>query len=299
MTEETWRPLGVNSDEEIAHYDALHEGVPSWMRTAFWEWIRSTLTVYRSYSDGSGRFPMVGESLVEGMCQTLRIPLESIRMRRRGPLEGETQFEVVLQTLVNSRQALTVADYLLAHADNVDSESLGALLVRSKSAWTVGTRAGHRALVRRVPAGVQMATDSVMERAGSAGVRLAKAWEALYGIEPNASIAYSHAVKAVEDAAIHVVSPSNYRATLGTVLAQLENQGDWKLPMEREHEKALSPDVLIGMMRILWHGQHDRHGGQNQWAPGDVSLDEATVAVSLAVTLVNLFDAGVIARPTS
>jgi hypothetical protein len=48
-------------------------------------------------------------------------------------------------------------------------------------------------------------------------------------------------------------------------------------------------------MRMLWHGQHDRHGGQPS-APGDVSVEEATVAVSLAVTLVNLFSSALIAR---
>ena len=49
------------------------------------------------------------------------------------------------------------------------------------------------------------------------------------------------------------------------------------------------------MARMLWHGQHDRHGGQPS-APGDVSMEEATVAVSLAVTLVNLFSAGLVER---
>lgn len=124
---------------------------------------------------------------------------------------------------------------------------------------------------------------------------MAKAWGELYGIEPNASAAYGLAIKAVEDAAIPVVSPNNERATLGTVLAQVEEQGDWQLPMEREHDRAPSRDVLIGMMRLLWHGQHDRHGGQPS-APGDVSVEEATVAVSLAVTLVNLLRAGAAAR---
>lgn len=65
--------------------------------------------------------------------------------------------------------------------------------------------------------------------------------------------------------------------------------------MEREHNRAPSREVLIAMMRMLWHGQHDRHGGQPS-APGDVSVEEATVAVSLAVTLVNLFSSALVAR---
>ncbi|WP_315525531.1 hypothetical protein [Corynebacterium durum] len=41
MTSETsWRPLGIDSDEEIAEYDALHDGIPEWMYSALWEWVR-------------------------------------------------------------------------------------------------------------------------------------------------------------------------------------------------------------------------------------------------------------------
>ncbi|MEV5769130.1 hypothetical protein AB0L34_31870 [Micromonospora sp. NPDC052213] len=79
------------------------------------------------------------------------------------------------------------------------------------------------------------------------------------------------------------------------MLKQLEDQGDWRLPMEREHTSAPSSHVIIAMLRMLWHGQHDRHGGQPS-APGNVSVDEAQVAVSVAVTLVQWFDAGLIQR---
>ncbi|MET8350897.1 hypothetical protein [Micromonospora sp. NPDC005206] len=65
--------------------------------------------------------------------------------------------------------------------------------------------------------------------------------------------------------------------------------------MEREHDSALSSQVVIGMLRMLWHGQHDRHGGQPS-APGNVSIDEAQVAVSVAVTLVQWFDTELIGR---
>lgn len=295
MTDETWRPLGVDTEEEIAEYDALHDGVPEWMASAFWHWIRDTITVRRRYRDGSGNFPMVREAMVEAMCQTLKVGLPPIRMKENGVSEGAAQFKVAMEALVNSRKPLVIADYLLAHAEAPDDKALDALLTRSKSAWTVGQRAGHVALVRRVAEGVQLAADAVMAKADLAGVRLAKAWEELYGIDPNASTAYSLAIKAVEDAAVPVVSPTNSSATLGTVLRQMEDQADWKLPMEREHGRASSREVLIGMMRMLWHGQHDRHGGQPT-APGDVSVEEATVAISLSVTLVNLFSSALVAR---
>ena len=298
MVEETWRPLGVDTEEQVAEYDALHDDVPDWMDAAFWSWVKDTITVRRCYYDGSGNFAMVNEALVEAMCQTLRIALPDIRPWEISGSVGLDQFKKVMPTLRRADKSLAIADYLLAHEDRANSEELEALLTRAKSAWTVGSRAGRPGLVRRVPSGVQDAADSVMDRTGRAGIRLAKAWEQLYGIQPNASAAYGLAIKAVEDAIVPVVSPTNERATLGTVLAQVEQQADWKLPMEREHDRAPSREVLIGMMRLLWHGQHDRHGGQPS-APGDVSIEEATVAVSLAVTLVNVLHAGLVSRESA
>jgi hypothetical protein len=295
VSEETWRPLGVDGQDEVAKYDALHDGVPAWMVPPFWTWIRAGISVNSRFPDGSGLFPMLDVVLAEEMAQTLRITLPNLRTGERNPRAGANQLQSAMEALTKHSQPLQIADYLLAHGENAKAGILDALLERSKSAWEVGTRVGRPGLVRRVPLGVQVAADAIMARAGRAGVRLAKAWEELYALEPNAGAAYGLAIKAVEDAAIPEVSPTNGSATLGTVLKQLEDQGDWKLPMEREHDRAPSHDVVVGMLRMLWHGQHDRHGGQPS-APGDVSIEEATVAVSLAVTLVNLFDAGVVRR---
>ena len=81
------------------------------------------------------------------------------------------------------------------------------------------------------------------------------------------------------------------------VVSQMESQGDWSLPMAREHPKAPPHKVIIAMMRMLWHGQHDRHGGQPS-GPGNVSDDEAKVAVGIATTLIDWFGAGLVSRTT-
>lgn len=291
VTEETWRPLGVDDEDQIAEYDALHDGVPNWMTTPFWLWVRQRLTVRGRYSDGTGNVAMVDYPLAESLCQQLRMHLANVRWTVADYSEGQEGLDLVIKTLRRHVHPLQVADYLLAHTDGAGEDELEELLERSKSAWTVGERAGRPGLVRRVPLGVQAAADATMGRAGRAGVRLARAWGELYGLQPDPSAAYRNAILAVEDVAIPVVSPKNDKATLGTVLSQIESQGDWSLPMDREHPNAPSGDVLRGMMRMLWHGQHDRHGGQPP-APGNVSMDEATVAVGLAVTLVQWFDAG-------
>ena len=287
MTSSDWTPLGIETDDEVAEYDALHEGVPDWMEPAYWKWVRDELTVIGSYPDGSGRFPLLDIDFAEAMCQTLQLRLPDLSRGSYADV-GAGNLAAALAVLQRHPVALSAADYILAHGSNPSIDSLEEVLMRCKSAYTVGTRMGRPGLVARVPVGVQLAADAVMNRSAKAGVRLAKAWEALYGIEPRPSEAYRLAIQAVEDAAIPIVSPTNAKATLGTVLAQLESQGDWALPMAREHDKAPTTGLVVDMARALWHGQHDRHGGQPS-APGDVSEPEARVAVSLAVSLVGLF----------
>lgn len=294
-SEEPWRPLGIDGDDEIAEYDALHDGVPQWMSAPFWAWVQEAITERRTFRDGSGAVPHLAEELTEQMAQELKIPLANLRVIGTDTAKGRTQIASALTALVKHGSSLQIADYILAHFPRSNPKVLDSLMERSKSAWRVGTRSGKPGLVRRVPLGVQAGADSVMARAGRAGVRLAAAWEALYSPTPNDSEAYRLAILAVEDAAIPVVSPDNKSATLGTVLRQMEDQKNWKLPMDREHDKAPTGETLVAMIRLLWHGQHDRHGGQPS-APGNVSHQEAIVAVGLATTLVHWFDAGIVAQ---
>ncbi len=291
ISEEQWRPLGVESEDQIAEYDALHDDVPPWMEYAFWAWVRSELTEVR------GSIKHLNEGLVESMCQTLKIPFYNFRYPGASIVGGAEQLKKAMHVLRENGvgRELQIADYILAHSPTTQTNELDELFVRSKSIWTVGERSGKPGLTRRVPSGVQFGADAVMARSGRAGVRLAKAWENLYGIQPNASEAYRLAILAVEDISVPVVSPSNARATLGTVIKQMKDQGGWSLPMSREDSQTPSPSVLIGMIRMLWNGQHDRHGGQPS-APGKVSEEEAIVAVGLATTLVHWFDAGIISR---
>lgn len=286
-SETSWRPLGIDSDEEIAEYDALHDGIPEWMYSALWEWVRSEITIVKKDYATKGSVQHLDRRIVEPMLQTLQIRIPDVRNSFH-PIRD------MIITLQDESKDLQIVDYILAHSSRAKADKLEEILTRCKSAWAVGSRSGKRGLVRRIPLGAQVGVDSVIERAGRAGKHLAKAWENLYGIQHNISEAYRLAILAVEDAAIPRISPSNQKATLGTVLRDLENQGDWSLPMRREAERAPSKDVLIGMIRLLWHGQHDRHGGQAGQEP--VSEQEAIVAIGLATTLVHWFDAGIVVQ---
>lgn len=290
-----WRPLGVDSEEEVAEYDALHDDIPDWLATPYWIWVQESITVIRGYRDGSGRFEMLDEPLTEGMCQTLGISTPNLRPHEVSGYGGHLQLTAAMKALRAHSKPLQIADYLLAHGGHGAADNLDGILQRSRSLYQVGARAGRPGLMRRVPLGVKENADALFAGSGQAGIRLAKAWEALYGVSPDASKSYGLAIKAVEDAAIPLVSPSNYRATLGTLINQIRDQKTWSLPMLREQDDARSGDVVLNMMRLLWNGQHDRHGGQPS-APGDVTFEEAQVAVSLAVNIVQLFSAGLVGR---
>lgn len=294
MTEGTWRPLGVEDEAQVAEYDALHDGVPSWMASEYWGLVQQWITA--DTLQGYTRFTIVNTRVVLPMAQILRIQLKSLDLPIDSPYDGEARVPKVMQELKQHPHPLQIADYLIGHSPLSNSERarLESLLARSNSAWTVGERSGHHGLVRRVPTGVQEAADSVMDRAPHAGRHLAKAWESLYGLAPDASVAYSSAIKAIEDAAVPVVCPSNPRATLGTVIAQMKSQKGWALPMHRPTE---DPPVstIIRMMEIVWRGQHDRHAGQNETS-APMGTQDATIAVSMAVTLVNLFHSKAIQR---
>jgi hypothetical protein len=186
-------------------------------------------------------------------------------------------------------------DFLVAvvSADVLGDTKLAVLediLATSGSAWKVGNRDGHPGLERRVPVGVQEVADHVMNVAGDAGRRLSEAWHAVFGVNPDPSKAYGLAIKAVEDAAKPVVTPKDRLATLGKMNNVVRDQG-WSLPLQREDPNSPTSEVLLGMMRALWSGQVDRHGGSDE-SEHCVTQVAAESAVLLAVPLVQWFSSG-------
>lgn len=275
MSDSTWRPLFEDGGEAAETYDSLVEGVPPWLQSSVAAWLRDNTTGF-DYD------------------QTL----ENLRTIERG-LRWNLNWKVVQQNgavsalmlVANSdNDLLKLADFTLATliSGYAEADRLSLILEHGGSAWTVGTRADRHGLVRRVPEGVQLAAEATFGH-GAAGRLLRQAWAAVFGIDPNPSEAYRLAVKAVEAAAIPVVSPTNDRATLGTVIRTIEDQKNWTLPFDREHNKSPTGEVLLGMLRTLWHGQHDRHAGGDPDLPLSVSAAEAEAAVTMAVPLVQWF----------
>jgi hypothetical protein len=154
-----------------------------------------------------------------------------------------------------------------------------------------------RALVRRA----DMATTQVLHQAvataqttpntGSAAEHLHHAWTAVRALHPDPPQAYSQAIKAVEAAAHATIQPNHPKATLGTMLGELRN-AEHKFSLAGGAAGKIAP--LIEMMDRLWKGQTSRHGSQTP-TRGE-TLEQAEVAVDLAVILVRWFTAGTVRR---
>lgn len=275
--------MGQTAEEAAA----LHEGVPVWMSNVMWAWLARILD-----PPGMGEQRRLG--LVDEFEQRRqsKAPVTSVFASRgvpglRAAWDGE-------------RDVIPFVDYALANMKEYDLRGritpLQDLLERNGSAWKVGTRDGYPGLERRVPLGVQEAAEHTMATAGEAGKRLSEAWHTAFGVTPDPSKAYALAVKAVEDAAVPKVCPTDSMATLGKVISTLRSQGDWSLPFAREDQHVSNADTLLGMSKSLWAGQADRHGG-NPDPTLVITQEAAEAAVMLAVPLVQWFTSGAAARP--
>jgi hypothetical protein len=303
VTDEIWRPLGTNPDDEHL-YDALHDGVPVWMESSLNAWQQEVLEIaLEDDDDASGslrRFHRIERELRTSLRQPNRSDPSSLATAVRAHFRMKDS-ELKLTDYLLSRADLDVVGGWSEIEERLDDPEhivgrLEILLKSSGSKWTVGIRAaGRLGLVQRVPEGVQNAVDGTIRSSGHAGIRLAEAWAAAFGITPDPSRAYSLAVKAVEDAAIPVLSPNDTTATLGKINSQMRHTGNWGLPLAREDEYATTSATLLSMMKMLWAGQADRHGGHHDPSL-DITQEAAEVAVMTAATVVQLFTSGAVAR---
>lgn len=297
MTSGEWRPFG--QDDAVPLYDALHDGVPPWMHKAHFTWQKEILTDVLFYGDAHTGLHRIEQDL---RCE---IPIPS----------GATPLGIVLAVIShfqNLKAELTLTDYLLSLPSVEDAEALDELmapgspfekldklLARSGSMWTVGIRrAGRTGLVHRVPEGVHITTDAVIRSSGQAGTTLALAWGAAFGLEPSPREAYRFAVEAVEDAAIPLMGfAAAEKPTLGHVIRKMNGRTfdavGWTLPFQREDDHYSNGKTVVAMLKTLWAGQADRHGGDHEHATKvSISQEAAESAVLLAVPLVHWFTSG-------
>lgn len=203
-------------------------------------------------------------------------------------LDPRRAFEVSLMRQLlnvvarNDDLMLDVLDATLARTTG-GRDDLRDTLRDAASVWTV--RDDGAGLIRRVEPTASAAYRQATSERDAASAELAEAWAAMYGINPNYSDAWDHAIKAMETALVPIVAPNNPRATLGTVTSELEKGVKFV-------KFGLGPvSTLGGMTRLAWPNP-DRHGGDKSRAPEEL---ETSAVVHLAVAVVQWARTGVIA----
>ncbi len=283
MNDSVFVPFDL-SEDKAEEFLVLRESLSAGARQLLLGWVRQVITKVRDRS-----LQAVYYEANTVLCRDIQLHTEVWLGVGNSTYHNEDN---VIKTLAgaNDIEILRVIDYLLSVGKGQPNE-IDRVLTGARSKWRTGEVNGNRRLVARVPDGVQDAAETTAKR-GNAGRLLARAWAGVHGIEPNASGSYSDAIRAVEVAAISKVMSSDSTATLGKVIGQMEADADWSLPL-REHAKAPSSAMILGMLRTIWFGHRDRHGASDYT---DVSLDEARAAVALAVTLIDWFESGAITR---
>jgi hypothetical protein len=290
-----WQPISVREGRGTPDQTAgPHEGVPDWMFGPLWQWLTERFPV--RIESWPNRDALVGYRAV---ASALRISLESADDPNPGDASG---LRDRLHDLAEETPSilLDACDYWLAVTDVADVwttaavRELDSLLATGGSAYRVAV-GEHLYLGRRVAQDLDE-TVSRLSTSGRAGDHLRLARRAIFKRDPDASAGYRESIKAVEAAAIPIVSPTNARATLGTVIAELRGRPDqWTVELASS-----GPDgpvgIIRGMLELLWQGQIDRHGTPDETAPLSVNQGQAEAAFHLALTLVQFFTAGVI-RP--
>jgi hypothetical protein len=279
----SWYPLNIRESGDYESYDALSENVPKWIRDPLCE------VIAVGFSDPRDR-RIIDTASANACRAALRLILPN-----NGYVSGFKTW-LIECAAGQPMTVLSILDYLLA-TNSRPRATTESILSSGNSSWTVGEWGdGHVGLVRRVDATVAAAAAQVISAKTSASHHLAEAWQAAYGLNGSPSSAHSHAIKAVEFAAIPVVSPKDTGATLGKVLGQMRTDGDWIIPFTQEKASGDVARMVVSMLAALWDGQSDRHGGNLQ--PPPITAEAAQSAVLMATTLVQWFQSGAVRRGT-
>jgi hypothetical protein len=275
VTNEIWRPVIPTGRDEV-----LTEGFPSQLREALFAWVQVALGVDH---DGmySHRFVDFQNAIRTdlGFTADLYMSWSGSVMPRLRKMDDKT-FTNLLDFLA--------ADHFLPQGKQHPLESI---LSEGGSAWTVVRSQSSARLAKRVPDGVLESVRGVLTAKDAASLKLQEAWLDAHGTNPRASVAYNHAVVAVEIAALSVIPTKLPEPTLASVFSILEAETPtWRLAL-RDSDKAPGAKSLATMLRTLWRGHESRHGRPDY---ADATLDEARAAVMLAATLVQWFTSGVV-----
>ena len=287
-----WLPLNVREGGDVVGYDGPFPDVPPWLLPPLWDWVDARLP---SLQDQYG-WSLDAVRFYREMAATLRVHFE-ISSDSEGHLLREALHGY---TLANPPFLLVVADYLLNVKPGTvkpanEALQLNKILRLAGSIYEVRGGEDGRFLSQRVSPELSAIAEQVIRQGDKAGQHVGRAWRAIYGQKPNASVGYGEVVKALEAASIPVVSPNNNRATLGTVIRDLKaSPKTWKVGLHHPSGDA-QVNALADALDLIWKG-HLRHGDPSPLTPIDATQQEAEAVLHLGISLAKWFGDGVVSR---
>jgi len=276
VSNEAWRPVVPTGREE-----ALSEEFPGYLREAVFRWMQGEVKVSSGYVYSHKFVDFQNASRTD------------LGFQAHSLLNWDNTVLPFLRKIDNANFT-NLLDYFAStgHFGQGQAHALERPLSDGGSAWTIVRWNGtHARLAKRVPEGVQEAVRGALAATDAASQKLQEAWLDAYGTSPRASVAYNHAVVAVEIAALSVIPTKLPEPTLANVFSILEaDTPTWRLVF-RDNDKAPGAKSLAVMLRTLWRGHESRHGRPDY---ADATLEEARAAVILAATLVQWFTSGAV-----
>lgn len=285
MAAVTWRPLSLQGEPD-PRFDEPHEGLPPWLREPVIAWVRDSF------------WPSSGE-VRDGVLTDLQL-----EMRLQEPLQGwdghHRLEDLAGRMNADEEFALDVIDWMVAHWPRFSSgryipertvaehwvANLNLQLRQGGSAWEVTSSGSTYGLTRRAVGPVADVLEQTATDATRAHNHLTAAWSKLMGRQPDPTGAYREAVRAVEAVAKPVILPNNDRATLGQMITAMRDRPEkWTVTLG-------SVEDVRAQMALVWQGQTDRHGTDDEAVPENVSHEDADAAFSACLYVVRIFVGG-------
>lgn len=273
-----WQRLSARDGK--SEPDGPFEGVPAHLAAPLAEWVAGHFR---------RTFGLENTDLLRQLAVLLRVP------KRPGGLDDDLLEQMLNMGLEDEEFCLDLVDALLWFGRLLPgmSNRLSTILAIGGSVWTISP--DNRSLTRRLDATAHAQAQIALAVEDRASSELAEAWRNAFGRNPNASDAWDHAIKAIEESLKPIVTPTNAGATLGNILGDLRSQSVKFNCILRDNGLRGSVDPIIAIENILhliWPNP-DRHGGADKRMP---SLTEAQAVVQLAITIVQWARTGVIHR---
>ena len=262
-------PLSVRQNpERLPEFHALHESVPVGLRPSLLDWTVNHYARSPTFTNETrlGRLErVVNRELIPAGYRSLR-----------------SEFKSVLGT--DDDLLLDAADVALTWASKQAIAELSQYFIEARSTYGIGLdEDGDFEIQRRQPEEMSKLIETEANQPGRAAEHLRAAWSKCFGLHPDLNEASIEAVKAIEVAAKHVVTPNDAAATLGKMCSALRDKpSKW----ETLSESGRGVETVLSMMEMVWEG-HLRHGDES--APLEVSQEAAEMTVQTAVLLVSWF----------